>query len=69
MKLSITVSEKALEASYLVAKLIACQKKKKRILLAKRYLKPACLEIVRLMLGPKEVRGSEKCLCLRAEYY
>ena len=54
MKLSFTVSEKALEASYHIAKLITRQKK--GILLAKL----ACLEIVRLMLGPKEVKEVSK---------
>ena len=54
MKLSFTLSEKALEANYHVAKLIASQKK--TITIAKSLLKPTCLEIVRLMLGPKEVK-------------
>ena len=49
MKSSFTVSKKALEASYHVAKLIARQKKPHTI--GETLLKPACLEIVRLMLG------------------
>ena len=44
MKLSFTVSKKALEASYHVAKLIAHYKKPHTI--GKSLLKPACLEIV-----------------------
>ena len=61
MKSSFTVSEKALEASYHVAKLIASQKKKKETI-GKTLLKPACLEIVRLMLGSKEVMKVNKVL-------
>ena len=59
MKLSSTVSEKALEASYHVAKLFARQKN--RIILAK-LLKSACLKIVRLMFGPKKVKKINKVL-------
>ena len=53
MKSSFTVSEKALAASYHVAKLIGQQKKPQTI--GEKLLKLACLEIVRLMLGQKEV--------------
>ena len=59
MKLSFTISEKALAASYDVAKLIAQQKKPHTI--GEKLLKPACLEIVRLMLGQKEVEEIKKC--------
>ena len=58
MKSSFTVFEKALEASYHVAKLIARQKKPHTI--GETLLKPACLEIVRLMLGSKEVKEVSK---------
>ena len=51
MKSSFTVSEKALAASYHLAKLIAQQKKPHTI--GEKLLKPACLEVVRLMLGKK----------------
>ena len=51
MKLSFTVSEKALAASYHVAKLIAQQEKPHTI---GEAVKPASLEIVGLMLGKKE---------------
>lgn len=52
------VSEKALEASYHVAKLIARQKKPHPI--GETRIKPACMEIVRLMLGPNEVKEVNK---------
>lgn len=55
MKSSITVSDKALEASYHVAKLIARQKKPHTI--GETLIKPACMEIVRIMLGPDEVKN------------
>ena len=58
MKSSFTVSEKALAASYHVAKLIAQQKNPHTI--GEKLLKPACLEIVRLMLGKKEVEEIKK---------
>lgn len=55
MKSSVTVSDKALEASYHVAKLIARQKKPHTI--GETLIKPACMEIVRIMLGPDEVKN------------
>ena len=58
VKLSFTVSEKALEASYHVEKLIARQRKPHTI--GESLIKPACLVIVRLMLGPKEVKEVRK---------
>ena len=58
MKSSFTVSEKALAASYHVAKLIAQQKKPHAI--GEKLLNPACLEIVGLMLGKKEVEEIKK---------
>lgn len=58
MKSAVTVSEKALEASYHVAKLIARQKKPHTI--GETLIKPACMEIVRLMLGPNEVNEVNK---------
>ena len=58
MKSSFTVSEKALAASYHVVKLIAQQKKPHTI--GQKLLKPACLEIVRLMLGKKQVEEIKK---------
>lgn len=58
MKSAVTVSEKALEASYHVAKLIARQKKPHTI--GETLIKPACMEIVRLMLGPNEVKEVNK---------
>ena len=58
MKSSFTVSEKALAVSYHVAKLIAQQKKPHTI--GEKLLNPACLEIVRLMLGKKEVEEIKK---------
>ena len=48
---SFTVSEKALAASYHVAKLMHNRKKPHTI--GEKLLKPACLEIVRLMLRQK----------------
>ena len=57
MKLSFKVSEKALEASYHVAKLIARQKPHT---ISETLLKPACLEIVQLMFIPKEVKEVSK---------
>ncbi|GFT47571.1 zinc finger BED domain-containing protein 5 [Nephila pilipes] len=58
MKSAVTVSEKALEASYHVAKLIARQKKPHTV--GETLIKPACMEIVRLMLGPNEVKEVNK---------
>ncbi|GFS40636.1 SCAN domain-containing protein 3, partial [Nephila pilipes] len=58
MKSAVTVSEKALEASYHVAKLIARQKKPHTV--GETLIKAACMEIVRLMLGPKEVKEVNK---------
>ncbi|GFS70131.1 SCAN domain-containing protein 3 [Nephila pilipes] len=59
MKSAVTVSEKALEDSYHVAKLIARQKKPHTV--GKTLIKPACMEIVRLMLGPpNEVKDVNK---------
>uniref|UniRef100_A0A8C4XEM1 HAT C-terminal dimerisation domain-containing protein n=1 Tax=Erpetoichthys calabaricus TaxID=27687 RepID=A0A8C4XEM1_ERPCA len=58
MKSAVTVSEKALEVSYHVAKLIARQKRPHTI--GETLIKPACMEIVRLMLGPNEVTEVNK---------
>ncbi|GFT81207.1 zinc finger BED domain-containing protein 5 [Nephila pilipes] len=58
MKSAVTVSEKALEASYHVAKLIARQKKPHTV--GETLIKPACMEIVRLMLGSNEVKDVNK---------
>ncbi|GFT90396.1 zinc finger BED domain-containing protein 5 [Nephila pilipes] len=58
MKSAVTVSEKALEASYHVAKLIARQKKPHTV--GETLIKPACMKIVRLMLGPNEVKEVNK---------
>ncbi|GFT04516.1 protein FAM200A [Nephila pilipes] len=58
MKSAVTVSEKALEASYHVAKLIARQKKPHTV--GETHIKPASMEIVRLMLGPNEVKEVNK---------
>ncbi|GFT97848.1 SCAN domain-containing protein 3 [Nephila pilipes] len=58
MKSAVTVSEKALKASYHVAKLIARQKKPHTV--GETLIKPACMEIVRLMLGPNEVKEVNK---------
>ncbi|KFM62921.1 SCAN domain-containing protein 3, partial [Stegodyphus mimosarum] len=58
MKSAVTVSEKALEASYHVSKLIARQKKPHT--LGESLIKPACMEIVRLMLGPNEAEEVNK---------
>ncbi|XP_051784748.1 zinc finger BED domain-containing protein 5-like [Erpetoichthys calabaricus] len=58
MKSAVTVSEKASEASYHVAKLIARQKRPHTI--GETLIKPACMEIVRLMLGPNEVKEVNK---------
>ncbi|GFT41792.1 zinc finger BED domain-containing protein 5 [Nephila pilipes] len=58
MKSAVTVSEKALEASFHVAKLIARQKKPHTV--GETLIKPACMEIVRLMLGPNEVKEVNK---------
>ncbi|GFS38370.1 zinc finger BED domain-containing protein 5 [Nephila pilipes] len=54
----VPISEKALEASYHVAKLIARQKKPHTV--GETLIKPACMEIVRLMLGPNEVKEVNK---------
>ncbi|GFT07327.1 zinc finger BED domain-containing protein 5 [Nephila pilipes] len=58
MKSVVAVSEKALEASYHVAKLILRQKKPHTV--GETLIKPACMEIVRLMLGPNEVKEGNK---------
>ncbi|GFS92948.1 SCAN domain-containing protein 3 [Nephila pilipes] len=58
MKSAVTVSEKALEASYHVAKLIARQKKPHTV--GETLIKAACIEIVRLMLGLNEVKEVNK---------
>lgn len=58
MKSIVTVSEKALEASYHVAKLIARPKKPHTI--GETLITPACMEIVRLMLGANEVKEVNK---------
>lgn len=58
MKSTVMVSEKTLEASYRVAELIARQKKPHTI--GETLIKPACMEIVRLMLGPNEVKEVNK---------
>ncbi|GFT09902.1 zinc finger BED domain-containing protein 5 [Nephila pilipes] len=58
MKSVVTVSEKALEASYHVAKLIARQKKPHTV--GETLIKPACMEIIRLTLGPNEVKEVNK---------
>ncbi|GFU21479.1 SCAN domain-containing protein 3 [Nephila pilipes] len=58
MKSAVTVSEKALKASYHVAKLIARQKKPHTV--GETLIKPACMEIVRVMLGPNEVKEVNK---------
>ena len=58
MKSTFTVTEKAVEASYQVAKLIARQEKPHTI--GEELIKPACLEIVGLMLGQKEAEEVRK---------
>ena len=58
MKSTFTVTEKAVVASYQVAKLIARQKKPHTI--GEELIKPACLEIVGLMLGQKEAEEVRK---------
>ena len=58
MKSASTVSEKALEASYHAAKLIARQKKPHAV--GETLIRPACMEIVRLMFGPNEVKEVNK---------
>ena len=58
MKSTFTVWEKAVETSYHVAKLIARQKKPHTI--GKELIKPACLEVVGLMLGQKEAEQVRK---------
>ncbi|GFS59826.1 zinc finger BED domain-containing protein 5 [Nephila pilipes] len=60
IKSAVTVSEKALEASYHVAKLILRQKKPHTV--GETLNKPAWREIVRLMLGPNEVKEVNKVL-------
>ncbi|XP_056637672.1 protein FAM200C-like [Diorhabda sublineata] len=55
---TVSVSDKALEASYYIAKLIAREKKPHTI--GEKLFKPACMEIVRVMLGPKEVQEVSK---------
>nr|XP_039272698.1 protein ZBED8-like [Styela clava] len=57
MKSTFTVSEKAVEASYHVAKLIARQKPHN---FGEELMKPACLEVVGLMLGQKEAEEVRK---------
>ncbi|GFU06965.1 zinc finger BED domain-containing protein 5, partial [Nephila pilipes] len=54
----VPISEKALEASYHVAKLILRQKKPHTV--GETLIKPACREVVRLMLGPNEVKEVNK---------
>ena len=58
MKSTFTISEKAVEASYHVAKLIARQKKPHTI--GEELIKPACLEVVGLMLGQKKAEQVRK---------
>ncbi|XP_056645804.1 zinc finger BED domain-containing protein 5-like [Diorhabda sublineata] len=58
MMSTVSVSDKALEASYYIAKLIAREKKPHTI--EEKLIKPACMEIVRVMLGPKEVQEVSK---------
>ncbi|GFU20326.1 multidrug resistance-associated protein 7 [Nephila pilipes] len=58
MKSAVTVSEKVLKASYHVAKLIARHKKPHTV--GETLIKPACMEIVRLMLEPNEVKEVNK---------
>ncbi|XP_057658441.1 protein FAM200B-like [Diorhabda carinulata] len=58
MMSTVSVSDKALEASYYIAKLIAREKKPHTI--GEKLIKPACMEIVRVMLGPKEVQEVSK---------
>ncbi|GFT54802.1 SCAN domain-containing protein 3 [Nephila pilipes] len=58
MKSAVIVSEKALEASYHVAKLIARQKKPHTV--GETLIKSARMEIVTLMLGPNEVKEVNK---------
>ncbi|KOC60752.1 SCAN domain-containing protein 3 [Habropoda laboriosa] len=55
---SVTVSDKAIEASYHVARLIARQKKPHTI--GETLVKPACIEIVKSMLAPREVNEVKK---------
>ena len=55
MKLSFKVSKKALLLNWLHVK-------KNTYTIGKTLLKPACLEIVQLMLGPKEVKKVNKVL-------
>ena len=66
VKSTFTVSEKAVEASYHVAKLIARQKKPHTI--GEELIKPACLEVVGLMLGQKEAEQVRK-VSLSAETF
>ncbi|GFT81845.1 zinc finger BED domain-containing protein 5 [Nephila pilipes] len=54
----VPISEKALEASYHVAKLIAHQKKPHTV--GETLIKPTCMKIVRLMLGSNEVKEVNK---------
>ncbi|GFS79736.1 zinc finger BED domain-containing protein 5 [Nephila pilipes] len=65
MKSVVTVSEKALEASYHVAKLIALQKKPHTV--GETLIKPACMEIVRLMLGPNDIKEEMRKSKLQAK--
>ena len=58
-KSSFLVSEKTLAASNHVAKSTARNRKKPHTI-GEKLLKPACLEIVRLMLGKKEVKEIKK---------
>ena len=60
MKLYFTVSKKALETNYHVAKLIAHQKKLHTV--GKTLIRPACLKIAwnQKILGPKEVKKVRK---------
>ncbi|KAJ4941484.1 hypothetical protein JOQ06_011363 [Pogonophryne albipinna] len=55
---SLRVSDKAQEASYLVAELIA--KAKKAHTIAENLILPACKEIVRVMIGPDATKEIDK---------
>ena len=57
MRLSFTVLEKALEASFYSLNWLHV---KKTHTIGETLLKPACQEIVRFMLGPKKVKEVSK---------